>query len=105
MLSSEDEDELSTLTESVLGPRSERTSGSTIQNADKTFVGGTEYERDSRAKRVKPGSRCYSNAYTHQMAPNIVSPTPCVKIGDGPLDSSLEMRKDINMVRFSTLLL
>lgn len=105
VLSGEREAELHTLTESVLGPSEKRTSGPAVRSNDNTFTGGTTYERDARAKRVKPNSRCYSNAYTHQMAPNIVSPTPCIKIGDDPLDSSLKLRRDINLVCFSASLL
>ena len=82
MLSSEHQNQLCALAENVLGPRKDCTPGSAIRNEDDTFTGGTRYECDLRAKHVKEGSRCYSNAYMHQIAPNIVLPTLCIKIGN-----------------------
>ena len=105
MLSSEHQNQLRALAENVLGPCKDCTPGSAIRNEDDTFTGGTRYERDPRAKCVKEGSRCYSNAYTHQITPNIVLPTPCIKIGNAGLDDSLKLRRDINLVCSPTLLL
>ena len=103
MLLSEHQNQLRALAENVLGLHKDYTPGSAICNEDDTFTGGTRYERDPRAKHVKEGSHCYSNAYTHQIAPNIVLPTPCIKIGNARLDDSLKLRRDINLVRSPTL--
>ena len=103
MLLSEHQNQLRALAENVLGPRKDRTPGSTIRNEDDTFTGGTRYKRDPRAKCVKEGSRCYSNAYTHQITPNIVSPTLYIKIGNAGLDDSLKLRRDTNLVHSPTL--
>ena len=103
MLSSKHQNQLRTLAENVLGPCKDRTPGSAICNEDDTFTGGTRYERDPHAKCVKEGLHCYSNAYTHQIAPNIVLPTPCIKIGNAGLDDGLKLRRDINLVHSPTL--
>ena len=105
MLSSEHQNQLRALAENVLGPHKDRTPGSAICNEDDTFTGGTRYEHDPCAKYVKEGSHCYSNTYMHQIAPNIVLPTPCILIGNAGLDDSLKLRRDINLVCSPTLLL
>ena len=103
MLSSEHQNQLRALAENVLGPCKDRTPGSAIRNEDNTFTGGTRYKCGPHAKRVKEGSCCYSNAYMHQIAPNIVLPTPCIKIGNAGLDDGLKLRRDINLVCSPTL--
>ena len=105
MLSSEHQNQLCALAENVLGPCKDRTPGSAICNEDNTFTGGTRYECDPCAKHVKEGSCCYSNAYIHQIALNIVSPTPCIKIGKAGLDDGFKLRRDISLVHSPTLLL
>ena len=103
MLSSEHQNQLCALAENVLGPHKDHTPGSAIRNEDDTFTGGTRYEHDPRAKHVKEGSHCYSNAYMHQIALNIVSPTACIKIGNAGLDDGLKLKRDINLVHSPTL--
>ena len=88
---------LTNLTKAVLGPKTERTAGRARKGPDGLWIGGTAYERDIRARPVR-GTRCYTNAYSHQVAPNIVSPAPCLKIGDGPLDRGLKLRQLVNLV-------
>jgi hypothetical protein len=48
---------------------------------------------------VKNASRCYTNAYPHQVPPNIASPTANSKYL-GKEDVNLALRRKINLVRF-----
>lgn len=90
---------LNDVAEDTLGPREDRTPSKANRLRSGESIGGTKYERDHRAKPVLPDTRCFTNAYSHQLPPNILSPAPCLKIGDGGLDPGLLLRQKINHVR------
>ena len=93
-----DQKRLEELTEEVLGPKADRTAASPVNLGHGTFKGGTVYERSTRAHPVKPGSRCYTNAYSYQVPANIASPMAQSKY-QGDLDDNLLLRRTINLVR------
>jgi hypothetical protein len=93
-----DQQRLQELAEKVLGPKNLRTSARPTLSTNKTYKGGTAFERSPRAEGVK-GSRCYTNAYSHQIPPNIVSVTQGSKRNGVP-DDNLDLRKEINLVRY-----
>lgn len=92
----EDQRTLETLGEQVLGPTNLRSAERSMARADGIYEGGVAFERSSRASGIK-GARCYSTAYSYQVAPNIASATVGSKRTRGD-EENLALRTKINMV-------
>ena len=97
-----DQDILRALAENTLGPVNLRSPERATTEIRGTYKGGTAFERSLRARGVK-GTRCYTTAYSHQRAPNIVSATTGSKRTGGDLDN-LQLRTEVNLVRCVLLL-
>jgi hypothetical protein len=75
-----------------------RTAAVPTGHKDGTYKGGTTFERSSRTHGVK-SLQCYTNAFAHQVPPNIVSVTADSK-RNGVQDNNLALRSEVNLVRY-----
>jgi len=99
----EDQETIRNLGREVLGPRHLRTPTKPTKS-DGNYEGGTAFERSDRAKPVKKGGRCYTNAYSFQV-PNKVSSTTVGSKRTGEDKDNLQIRTDVNHVCFSCCIL
>jgi len=99
IINSEHQKTLEALTENVLGPAESQTPEKPqVVQPNKTYQGGTAFERSDRAISVK-GLRCYTTAYSYQDAPNIASATTGSKRTEGDPDN-LAIHTAVNRVCF-----
>ena len=85
-------EKLKTLAEKVLGPEHLRTAERPSRGEDGTYHGDTAFERSDRANGVK-GARCYTTAFSYQVATNVASPTRGSK-SIGTMDENLLLRRE-----------
>lgn len=95
-----EQQKLRDVAEKTLGPRNLRTPIKPKLCKSGVYQGGTAFERSPRAKHGIKKARCYTNAHTHQVAPNISSVTSGSKRNGDPddLDDNLDLRREINLV-------
>jgi len=65
------------------------------------YMGGTAFERNDRANPVKKGTRCYTIGNSAEGPTRIMAPNKNAKAIGKDDDRSLEMRKSLELVRFS----
>lgn len=97
VISDEDQRTLIQLRDRILGPRDLRERDKPTRISHGIYEGGTAYERSIRAKPVKKGGRCYTNANSFQEAPRISSATVGSK-RTGEEWENLDIRTEVNHV-------